>query len=75
MVRGGAQADRDVRTIADGFDRLAGGTAKGCSADDIRPGCFKVVIGSHVVLHRNRAGDVIEIVRILHQRMDADRHL
>ncbi|BCM85209.1 plasmid stabilization protein ParE [Methylobacterium indicum] len=70
-----AQADRYIRVIADGFDRLAAGTAKSRSADDIRRGYFKLVVGSHVVFYRKGASDVIEVVRILHQQMDFDRHL
>jgi toxin ParE1/3/4 len=70
-----AQADRYVRLIADGFDRLVKGTARSRGADDIRPGYFKLAVGSHVVFYRNHASDVIDVVRILHQRMDFDRHL
>lgn len=70
-----AQADRYVRLIADGLNRLAGATTSHRSADEVRVGYFKLAIGSHVAFYRNRAGDVIEVVRILHQRMDFDRHL
>ena len=70
-----AQADRYVRLIADGFDGLASGTVKGRRAEDIRPGYFKLAVGSHLIFYRMGAPDVIEVVRILHQRMDIDRHL
>lgn len=70
-----AQADRYVRLIADGFDRLVKGTARSHSAEDIRPGYFKLAVGSHVVFYRKHASDVIDVVRILHQQMDFDRHL
>ena len=58
-----------------GRERLAAGTAKSRSADDIRRGYFKLVVGSHVIFYRKGASDVIEVVRILHQQMDFDRHL
>ncbi|MGU3421925.1 type II toxin-antitoxin system RelE/ParE family toxin [Methylobacterium sp. D54C] len=70
-----AQADRYVRQFADSFDGLARGAVKGRNADDIRTGYFKLAVGSHVVFYRMGAAGVIEVVRILHQRMDIDRHL
>lgn len=70
-----AQADRYVRQFADCFDGLARGSLKGRNADDIRTGYFKLAVGSHLVFYRMGAAGVIEVVRILHQRMDIDRHL
>lgn len=40
----------------------------------IRKGYFKLRTGSHVLFFRVGEND-IEIMRILHQRMDVDRHL
>ncbi len=70
-----AQADRYVRQFADSFDSLARGSLKGRNADHIRTGYFKLAVGSHLVFYRMGAAGVIEVVRILHQRMDIDRHL
>lgn len=70
-----AQADRYVRLFAESFDGLASGTITGRGADDIRTGYFKLTVGSHFIFYRMGAHDVIEVVRILHQRMDIDRHL
>lgn len=70
-----AQADRYVRLFADSFDGLASGTLKGRSAEEIRTGYFKLGVGSHFVFYRMGAANVIEVVRILHQRMDIDRHI
>ncbi|TGD99377.1 type II toxin-antitoxin system RelE/ParE family toxin [Methylobacterium nonmethylotrophicum] len=70
-----AQADRSGRVIADGLDRLASGIAKRRSADEVRPGYFKLAVGSHVIFYRTRERDMIEVVRILHQRMDFERHV
>lgn len=69
------QADRYVRLFADSFDGLARGSVIGRKADDIRPGYFKLAVGSHLIFYRMGAADGIEVVRILHQRMDFDRHL
>jgi toxin ParE1/3/4 len=56
------------------FHALAELPNLGRSCDDIRPGYRRYSEGSHKIFHRE-AGGGIEIVRILHGRMDADRHL
>ncbi len=70
-----AQADRYIRLIATACGALSTGRAKGRSAEAIRPGYFRQTVGSHRVFYRNRNRGGIEIVRILHQRMDVERHL
>jgi len=52
---------------------LAAGTKKG-RAVEIRPGYLRHTVSAHVIYFRAE-GDRIEIVRILHQRMDVNRHL
>ena len=44
------------------------------SAEEIRAGYRKVTVGSHVMFFRMQS-DVVEIIRILHQSMDVERHL
>ena len=46
----------------------------GLATEDIRPGYRKVGVGSHVMYFRMWA-DTLEIVRILHWRMDVARHI
>ena len=46
----------------------------GRACDDIRTGYRRYAEGSHTIFYRE-AGGGIEIVRILHGRMDPDRHL
>jgi toxin ParE1/3/4 len=41
---------------------------------EIRPGCRKLLSGSHFIYYRPVAGG-IEIIRVLHQAMDVRRHL
>ncbi|MER2250911.1 type II toxin-antitoxin system RelE/ParE family toxin [Methylorubrum podarium] len=69
------QADRYVRLLAEGFARLAEGTARGRTADEIRAGYRRLSVGSHILFYRTGADGVIEVIRILHQRMDFKRHL
>jgi toxin ParE1/3/4 len=69
------QADRYIRLIAAACEGLASGRSIRRSADTVRAGYFRHQIGSHVLFYRARPRGGIEIVRILHQSMDVDRHL
>ena len=71
---GEAQAERYTREIQATYEGLSLGTLVGLSAEDIRPGYHKFGVGSHVMYYRERAG-TLEIVRILHRRMDVSRHI
>ena len=71
---GEAQAEVYVRGIQAACEALSNGTLVSRSADDIRAGYCKAAVGSHVMFFRMHAG-VVEIIRILHQGMDVDRHL
>jgi toxin ParE1/3/4 len=72
---GTAQADRYVRLITSACTALAAGRVNGRSAEAIRRGYFRHTAGSHVLFYRIRKRGGIEIVRIMHQRMDLARHL
>lgn len=72
---GAQKADAYVRSIARAFDDIASGAAPGLRADDIRAGYFRLLVGAHVLFYREGGAGMIEIVRILHQRMDVPRHL
>jgi toxin ParE1/3/4 len=64
------QAERYVRDIADACQALADGRREGRAVDDVRPGYLKLAVGSHFLFYRITAAGIVEIVRILHQRMD-----
>ncbi len=55
------------------FAQLAGGDVKGREVD-VRRGYRKYPVGSHFVFYRARSYG-IEIIRVLHRRMDVNRHL
>ncbi|MFC7049288.1 type II toxin-antitoxin system RelE/ParE family toxin [Emcibacter nanhaiensis] len=57
------------------FHRLAENPALAPCCDDIRPGYRKYLVGRHVIFFRPLDSNDIEIVRLLHVRMDVDRHL
>ena len=67
------QADRYTDDIRDVCQGLASGHRQGRLVD-FRQGYLKCRVGSHIVYFRDHA-DRIEVVRILHGRMDVDRHL
>ena len=68
------QADRYVLEIHAAIERVANDPRKGRPCDHIRPGYRKWNIGAHVLFFRP-VSEGIEIVRVLHQSMDFDRHL
>jgi toxin ParE1/3/4 len=70
-----AQADRYIRLLTAACEALATGRIKGRSAEMIRAGYFRHSVGSHMLFYRMRRRGGIEVVRILHQRMDIERHL
>jgi toxin ParE1/3/4 len=56
------------------FQKIAENPTVGNSAEAIRPGYRRIREGSHVVFFR-KAGDEVEIVRVLHRRMLPEKHL
>jgi toxin ParE1/3/4 len=57
------------------FQQLASNPLTGKDCSDIRNGYRKFNAGSHVIFYRQQSGDTIEIVRILHGRMDCETRL
>ena len=68
------QADRYFATINRALSALAATPSLGRACDDIREGYRRYPAGSHVVFYQI-APDHIDVVRILHGRMDIRRHL
>lgn len=69
------QAEDYLRELQRAINRIAANPWIGRACDEIRPGYRKLAAGSHTLFYRVTAEDVIDVVRILHQRMDVDRHL
>ncbi|NMN95870.1 type II toxin-antitoxin system RelE/ParE family toxin [Antrihabitans stalactiti] len=70
-----AQAEEYIRELQRGIERAAANPRIGKACDEIRKGYFKLSVGSHVLFYRATVEETIDVVRILHQRMDVDRHL
>jgi toxin ParE1/3/4 len=69
------QAERYILGIRDACAALAEGTRPGRAIDDIRPGYWKLPVQSHVLFYRVTGSRMIEVMRILHQKMDVTARL
>lgn len=72
---GMGQADDYVLAIRSACEGLANARLAGQSAEHVRAGYRKQIVGSHLLFFRKTSPDVIDVVRILHQRMDVVAHL
>jgi toxin ParE1/3/4 len=68
------QANHYVRLLHQGIEAIVRDPRRGRPCDDIRVGYRKYPVGSHILFFRMLEGRVY-VVRILHQRMDFERHL
>lgn len=68
------QAVRYVAQVRSAIDLLRSNPGLARIADDVRPGLRKFTVGSHVLYVRVGEG-FLRLVRVLHARMDAARHL
>ena len=68
------QAEVYLRKIKAAIEAIADGPRLGQPCDEVRAGYRKYPAGSHLLFYR-MTPDGIDIVRILHQRMDFERHL
>ena len=68
------QAESYVQEIRAAIQRIAEDPRRGRSCDDIREGYRRYGIGSHVVFFVESV-DGVNVIRILHQRMDPTHHL
>jgi len=57
------------------FRQLAVDPLTGKECSDIRNGYRKHSAGSHIIFYRQTSNDTIEIVRVLHKRMDIEQRL
>ena len=69
------QRNRYLALLDGSFHELAVNPLRGWDCNHIRPGYRKQIVGRHVVFYRMLDTDCIEIVRVLHERMDVESHL
>ncbi len=68
------QAEKYVRKLWSVMEKQASDPTKSVDIGDVRKGYRKIGSGSHVIFFKVTTGG-IDVVRILHQRMDFERHL
>ncbi len=68
------QAETYTRQLWLQINTLATHPTIGLACPEIRPGYYKFPSGSHFLFYR-RINDGIDVVRILHERMDFTQHI
>ena len=68
------QAEIYISEIGAAIERIAAAPGRGRACDEIREGYRRYSIGSHLVFYVERT-DGVDVIRVLHQRMDPSRHL
>ena len=71
---GVAQADRYASGLENAVTLLADNPDMGRRADEIKPGYRRFEHERHTIFYRKRKADTF-ILRILHDRMDVNRHV
>lgn len=69
------QADRYFDLIITEIEFLADNFMTGKSSEQTRKNYRVTKVKSHLIFFRKAENDIVEIVRILHQRMDIKTHL
>ena len=70
------QADRYFNLVMDEIEYLAENPKSGIGCGRVRKGYFRSRVKSHFIFNKINPGQLeIEIIRILHQRMDIDSRL
>ena len=68
------QAEIYISEMRAAIERIAADPHRGRACDEIREGYRRYSIGSHLLFYIERA-DSVDVIRILHQRMDPTRHV
>lgn len=71
---GVVQAESYLGDLRDAIERIATAPQRGRPCDEVREGYRRYAVGSHVLFYRAQT-DGVDVIRILHQRMDVDRNL
>ena len=68
------QAETYTRQLWHDITTIADSPSLGRECNDIRAGYRKYPSGSHILFYRLTA-DGVDVIRILHERMDPERHI
>jgi toxin ParE1/3/4 len=68
------QADRYYNLIFDEIEFIAENFESGKSVDHIKKGYRTTLVKSHVIFYK-KSKHIVEIIRVLHQKMDIDNRI
>jgi toxin ParE1/3/4 len=69
------QRDKYLSMLDACFRQLSANPLHGSDCSDIRSGYRKINAGSHIIFYRQTCEGAIEIVRVLHGRMDIEKRI
>lgn len=72
---GKTQRKKYLAQIVNRFQQLAKHPHSGKTCDEVRAGYRKYLEGRHIIFYRIADDGIVEIVRVLHGRMDYQQHL
>jgi len=71
---GAVQTEIYIRGLWQAMSDITAHPAMGADCSDVRAGYRKFKSGAHVIFYR-QIMDAVEIMRVLHERMDFERHV
>ncbi len=69
------QADRYYNLIINEIEFISNNFNTGIAMDHIRKGYRASVVNSHLIFYRMGQCNIVEIIRILHQKMDVEHRI
>ena len=69
------QADRYYNLILDEIEFIAENFESGKSVDYIKEGYRASMVKSHIIFYKKSKGNIVEIIRVLHQKMDIENRI
>ena len=69
------QADRYYNLILDEIEYIAENFESGKSVDYIKKGYRATVVKSHIIFYKKLKHNIVEIIRVLHQKMDVENRI
>ncbi|MGD9994711.1 MAG: type II toxin-antitoxin system RelE/ParE family toxin [Salinivirgaceae bacterium] len=69
------QADRYYNLILDEIEFITENFESGKSVDYIKKGYRATLVKSHIIFYKKSRRNIIEIIRVLHQKMDIENRI
>lgn len=72
---GDAQVELYVAKLVHAFTLFAEMPLLGKACDELKPGWRRLHQGTHVIFYRLEPDGIVDIIRVLHERMQPDLHM